>query len=149
MQLKSAYDIDIERIAYKYGIYIHRKPIPARYDVFGWYKAIVIDSRVSIQEQQEQFFHELCHILRHEGHQSMMPAAFRELQEWDANRFTMYAALPYFMLKAYDFENPYIILDLSHDFNVTEDLCRKRMDQIKRNILTNSLLVSEIKQIYN
>jgi len=147
--IKMSSDIDIKRIARFYSIYIHYKQLPARYDIFGRYKAIVLDARVSIPEQREQFFHELCHILRHVGHQSMLPKAFRELQEWDANLFTMYAALPYYMVKNYDFENPYLIHDLAHDFKVTEALCKKRMEQIQRNILANSLLVSERKEIYN
>jgi len=147
--IKTSSDIDIKRIARFYSIYIHYKLMPARYDIFGRYKAIVLDARVSVPEQREQFFHELCHILRHVGHQSMMPKAFRELQEWDANLFTMYAALPYYMVKNYDFENPYLIHDLAYDFKVTEGLCKKRMEQIQRNILANSPLVSERKEIYN
>lgn len=149
IHIKTAIDIDIKRIARYYDIYIHYKPMPARYDIFGRYRAIVLDARVSKEEQREQFFHELCHILRHVGHQSMLPDAFRELQEWDANRFTVYAALPYFILKRYDFNNPHLIHDLANDFNVTEELCKKRLEQIKRNVIVNSTLVSEVKEIYN
>ena len=134
-------DIDIQQIALIEGIFIHKRPMSSRYDIFGRYKAIILDSRCTEEEQQEQFFHELCHILRHVGHQSMLPKLFRELQEWDANLFMMYAALPYFMVKKYDYNNQNLILDLSHDFNVTEELCQKRMDQIKRNIIFHSKLV--------
>lgn len=149
LHIKTAIDIDIKRIARYYDIYIHYKPLPARYDIFGRYRAIVLDSRVSLEEQREQFFHELCHILRHVGHQSMMPSAFRELQEWDANRFMMYAALPYYLIRKYDFNNSYLIHDLANDFKVREDLCKKRLEQIKRNVIVNSTLVSEVKEIYN
>lgn len=79
----------------------------------------------------------------------MMPEAFRELQERDANNFTMYAALPYFLLKDYDFIDPYLIHDLATDFKVTEELCIKRIEQIKRNYLHDSLLVAEQRQLYN
>src|SRR5690625_3765727 len=147
--IKMSSDIDIKRIARFYSIYIHYKQLPARYDIFGRYKAIVLDARVSIPEQREQFFHELCHILRHVGHQSMLPKAFRELQEWDANLFTMYAALPYFMVKQYDFEDPYLIQHLATDFKISEDLCKKRIEQIKRNFLYNKMLVAESNQMYN
>ncbi|MFD2628821.1 ImmA/IrrE family metallo-endopeptidase [Oceanobacillus kapialis] len=91
--------INIKRIARQERIFIHKKPMPARYDIHGRYQAIVLDSRTKPEQQREQFFHELCHILRHVGHQGMMPDAFRQLQEWDANRFMMYATLPYYMLK--------------------------------------------------
>lgn len=140
MNIKEAPDINIKRIARIYDISIHYKPMPARYDIFGRYRGIVLDSRVSVPEQREQFFHESCHVLRHVGHQSMMTKAFRELQEWDANRFTMYAALPYYMVKNYNFEDPQIIINLAHNFKVTEDLCKKRMEHIKRNILMNPSL---------
>lgn len=123
--------------------------MPARYDIYGRYRGIVLDSRCKPDEQREQFFHELCHILRHVGHQSIMPEAFRELQEWDANNFTMYAALPYFMVKQYDFEDPYLIHNLATDFKITESLCKKRIKQIQRNFLYNSLLVAEPVPMYN
>lgn len=142
-------DISSNRIARSYGIFIHRNEMPARYDIYGRYQAIILDSRCTPEEQREQFFHELCHILRHVGHQSMMPEAFRQLQEWDANRFTMYAALPYFMVKKYDYNNLHLIEDLAEDFKVSEELCIKRMDHIKRNIIANSSLVRSYQEVYN
>lgn len=146
--IKTPQDIDKTLIARYYGIYIHYKPMSPRYDVYGRYRAIVLDSRSTIEEQREQFFHELCHILRHVGHQSMMPKAFRELQEWDAHHFTMYAVLPYFMVKQFDFEDPLIIQTLSQAFKVTESLCKKRLDHIKRNIMFRYQFVSENKTLY-
>lgn len=147
--IKTAQDIDIEEIARIYSIFIHYRSMPARYDIYGRFKAIILDDRSNPSEQREQFFHELCHILRHVGHQSMLPKAFRELQEWDANNFTLYAALPYFMVKQYDFEDPYLIHHLATDFKITEELCKKRIEQIKRNLLYNNLLVAESKPMYN
>lgn len=137
-KINTASDIDIYRIARKERIFIHIKPFPSRFDVYGRYQAITLDSRCSPEEQREQFFHELCHILRHVGNQTMMPNAFRELQEWDANHFMMYAALPYYLVKQYDYFNPNLIRDLANDFKVTEELCFKRMEHIKRNIMLNT-----------
>lgn len=141
-KIYSPADINLQQIAKTEKIFIHRKPMPARYDIYGRYQAITLDSRCPPYEQREQFFHELCHILRHVGHQSMMSEAFRELQEWDANRFTMYAALPYFMVKKYDFYNSRLIEDLAHDFKVSEELCFKRLEQIKRNIMSSAYLIA-------
>lgn len=149
LHIKTPQDICIKQLARTYSIFIHHKPMPSRYDIYGYFRGIVLDSRCSKEEQREQFFHELCHILRHAGHQTMMPEAFRQLQEWDADHFTMYAALPYFMVKEYDFNNPYLIHDLSNDFKVTEDLAKKRLEHIKRNTLNRSLLVAETKQMYD
>lgn len=148
LRLKEPRDININRIAWFYSIYIHHREMPARYDIFGKYKAIVLDSRCTKEEQREQFFHEFCHILRHVGHQSMLPKAFRELQEWDAQLFTMYAALPYYMVREYDFEDPNIIYNLSMDFKVTEELCIRRLEQIKRNYITYSFIARQSKARY-
>lgn len=141
-------DIDITHLAYKFTIFIHYKPIPARFDVYHRYKGIVLDNRCSPEEQREQFFHELCHILRHAGHQTMMPEAFRELQEWDAEKFLMYAALPYPMLANYNFNDEHLIQHLMDDFKVTKELCIKRLEHIQRNTL-NAALVAEFKSMYN
>ena len=147
--IKTAQDIEVSRLAYVHSIYIHYKQMPSRYDIYGRYRGIVLDARCSPEEQREQFFHELCHILRHAGHQTMMPEAFRQLQEWDANHFTMYASLPYFMVREYDFNDPYLIHDLAEDFKVTEHLAKKRMEHIERNMLHRQLLVAEQKPVYN
>src|SRR5690625_1109196 len=142
-------DLKISRIARIFNVFVKQDSIPARFDIFGRYRGIVLDSRESIEVQREQFFHELCHILRHAGHQTMMPEAFRQLQEWDANHFTMYASLPYFMVREYDFNDPYLIHDLAEDFKVTEHLAKKRMEHIERNMLHHQLLVVEQKPVYN
>ncbi|MFD2637731.1 ImmA/IrrE family metallo-endopeptidase [Piscibacillus salipiscarius] len=129
----SSHDMDIFQIALKHGIYLHKKPMLPRYDVFGRYKGIIIDSREKEEIQREQFFHELCHVLRHCGHQSMIPEAFRELQERDARHFTLYAALPSHMIKHYDFTDELIIGTLSETFKVRKELVVERLDRIYRN----------------
>lgn len=147
MRIQDPADIDIKYLSYRFSIFIHYKPMPARYDIYGRYRAIVLDDRCTLVEQREQFFHEYCHILRHSGHQTMMPKAYRELQEWDANQFVMYAALPSFLLKSYDFDDPMLVQYLADDFKVTEDLCVKRLEQIKRKQM-NDLLVAEKEHVY-
>ncbi|MFC4389107.1 ImmA/IrrE family metallo-endopeptidase [Gracilibacillus marinus] len=128
-------DINPEKIGIIFGIYIHYKPLPTRYDIFGRYKAININKHQESNLQKEEFLHELGHILRHSGHQTMMSDAFRELQEWDARNFTLYAALPHHMIKNYNLDDPYIIDQLSYDFCVTPTLCKTRLDKIKSNII--------------
>ncbi|MFP3467941.1 ImmA/IrrE family metallo-endopeptidase, partial [Leifsonia sp. SIMBA_070] len=86
------------------------------------FKSITIDKRLPSSIQREHFYHELCHILRHAGRQIIMPAAFRELQEWDATNFTRYAALPIHMLSSIEFSHPGIIDYLSSQFGVTPEL---------------------------
>lgn len=124
--------INIEYIARQYRIFLHKKPMPANFQVIGRYQGINIDSRESIEVQREMFFHELCHILRHAGVQSMMPEAFRQLQEWDARCFAKYAAIPYHMLNYVDINSPYVIDQMVDIFKVSPELCLERLEQIYR-----------------
>ncbi|RPF57023.1 uncharacterized protein DUF955 [Aquisalibacillus elongatus] len=143
-KIMTSQDMNINQISLKHGIFLHRKPMTARYDVFGRYKGIVIDSRERVEIQREQFFHELCHILRHSGRQTMMPEAFRELQERDARHFTLYASLPAHMIKTYDFTNEFIIETLADNFKVRKELVTERLDRIYRNQKNSTILQAHI-----
>lgn len=126
-------DIDERTIARSFDIHLTYKEKRSFAFEDGKFKLINIDSRLSKSEQREQFFHELCHILRHCGYQTMMPKAFRELQEFDAMRFTRYATIPFGMLKYIDLKSPHVIYEMANTFNVSEDICRERLDGIYRN----------------
>lgn len=139
--------INIEYIARIYSIYIHRKPLPSNYEVLGRYRGIVIDNREPKDIQKEMFFHEWCHILRHTGSQTMMPEAFRELQEWDARHFVKYAAIPFHMLKYIDFHSEFVIDQMVSLFKVTPELCEERLVQIQNRCLSNSF-IAEIRHPY-
>jgi Zn-dependent peptidase ImmA (M78 family) len=106
----------------------------------GRFKLININNDQDITAKREIFFHELCHILRHEGSQYMMPKAFRELQEWDCGHFTRYAAIPFHMLHTVDWKSPTLIEDMSNKFKVSEELCRNRVDHIYRNMLPQKVI---------
>ncbi|WP_017728198.1 ImmA/IrrE family metallo-endopeptidase [Halalkalibacterium ligniniphilum] len=101
----------------------------------GRFKLIAINSELEREVQREQFYHELAHILRHAGRQIMMPKAFRELQEWDANNFTRYAALPLHMLREFNLNDDNIIDQLSEEFKVTKGLCEYRLERIYANLI--------------
>lgn len=123
--------LKVAKIAQRMDIFLHRKPKSSSYLIHGRYKGITLDSREDLLTQKEHFYHELSHILRHVGIQSMMPEAFRELQERDARHFTLYAALPFHMVSKYDLSDPYIVDRWVDDFKVTPALCEKRLQIIK------------------
>ncbi|QGH32578.1 ImmA/IrrE family metallo-endopeptidase [Gracilibacillus salitolerans] len=125
--------INLKQIALSFHIWTSYKEKRSFAFQDGKYRIINIDARLTEQEQREQFFHELCHLLRHCGSQLIMPKAFRELQEWDAIRFTKYAAIPYSMLQLFDLKSDYIIEEIAESFKVHEDLARERMEGIYRN----------------
>ncbi|MBG9603925.1 ImmA/IrrE family metallo-endopeptidase [Cytobacillus firmus] len=132
MKIYRPNQIDEEIIAKRHAIFLHKKPYPSFYQIVGRYRGITVDNRVLKTIQREQFFHELCHLLRHAGKQSKMPHSFRILQEWDSYHFTKYAAIPHHMLKFVDFEDPYVVDIMSGMFKITPDLCIERLEDIKR-----------------
>lgn len=125
--------INEQAIAQAFNIF-YKKAIMAHSIEQGKFRLICVSESKNKYEQREEFYHELCHILRHAGRQIMMPKAFRELQEWDANRFTLYAAIPIHMLKYIDFHDPNIIENMSEIFGVTQKLCHDRLTRIYNNI---------------
>ncbi|GGC97397.1 hypothetical protein GCM10007216_30220 [Thalassobacillus devorans] len=130
-------DLDIKDIGWENEISLQFRPIQASYIRIGNIKSIVVDSRLPNVVQREQFFHELCHALRHAGCQSMMPKDFYELQERDAKHFTLYAALPSHMIQDYSLHSPNIIEQWSKDFKIPSYLCAERLEQIKRRVVPN------------
>lgn len=128
-------DIDETKIANDLRIYLIYTEMRSFAKVEGNFKLININKDLDKGEQREIFFHELCHILRHEGCQyKLMPTAFRELQERDANHFTRYAAIPFHMLGLFDWKSPTLAKDMSQVFKVSEELCQYRIDHIYRNL---------------
>lgn len=138
-------DIDIEKITELNSIIYDEKPINSHYLEIGDAKIIIVNSRLTPEIQREQFFHELCHVLRHAGIQTMMPKAFREYQEWNAKHFTRYAAIPYHMLKYIDYTSPDAVTVTSSMFKVTPKLVISRFSEIKRRI---ECKIAESKILY-
>lgn len=91
------------------------------------------------KEQREQFYHELCHHLRHAGYQLVTNKLFREWQEWDSNKFVLLAAIPYHMLNHISLNDCLEINKLSNTFGVPEELCEKRVEYIYNRIEARKL----------
>lgn len=115
--------------------------------------AIFLDADKPPLETREIFFHELCHPLLHHGDQLGMSSNQRLHQEEQAGHFQLYAALPFFMIRALPL--PQLELDIIHllatEFTVTHDLARKRWEQIHRRIYTGEShyqLVAEMRNRY-
>jgi hypothetical protein len=107
----------------------------------GYFQLINIHKSLDILKQREVFFHELCHILRHSGNQyKLMPAAFKELQEWDARHFTRYAAIPFHMLGYVNWTSPTLIDEMAETFKISEEICLYRVNHINRNKLPKKVI---------
>lgn len=98
--------------------------------------SICLNRRLSPAEQWEDFLHELCHLLLHCGNQMMLPEDFVDLQEEQAGHFQLYAAVPFYMLKAIDLPvtKEKLALFLMQEFRITYRLACRRADQIYRRI---------------
>lgn len=132
-------DLEINRVADVFGgeITYLRTRSHARWEDDGTSEfMIILDSRLDESSARGEFFHELCHPLRHVGDQKMLPKAFRDLQEMQASLFQQYAAIPFFMV--HDLDMPVyekdIPLYLAHVFNVPVSLSNRRFNQIKGRI---------------
>jgi Zn-dependent peptidase ImmA (M78 family) len=130
--------LDIESIAKSFNItieYLQEAPERAIWDEED--AVIFLKPNQETETLRTKFFHELCHPLRHYGDQITMNVdTFRELQEIQANQFRLYAAIPFYMLTTLEpvrYENE-LIAQIQYIFKVTEDLAKRRIEQIKRRI---------------
>ena len=142
IQMEILYPSDLKRelIAKVFEVDYESDLSPAFSGVEEGESFIVTDNRLSSEEQNEQFYHELCHVLLHEGNQNSMFQMFRLKQEFDAHLFTMYASIPYHMI---DFSTGNTIRSLQQTFNVPYHIAKSRFEDIRRKLFIAS------KQITN
>lgn len=135
--IQYADDLDIYRIAEIFNIDIISYSGPSLAD---WeedqYRVIFLNAYLREEQKRQVFFHELCHPLLHAGNQRMMPEAFKELQEIQASRFQLYAAMPVFMIEEFkDLPASVFTKILAEEFVLPERFVKLRIDQIKRRIM--------------
>ncbi|GAB6254496.1 ImmA/IrrE family metallo-endopeptidase [Peribacillus sp. N1] len=140
-----AHQLDFLDVAARLGLVVSFAEMSSRnYD-----GEIIIEDRLSSQEQWQDFAHELCHVLRHDGNQIFMPKPFLELQENQANYFAYHFCIPTFMLLK--LEMPYhcnqAIYYLANTFNVTNEFAAQRFERYHSQIYT-SHLVAENSKVY-
>ncbi|ASA22002.1 ImmA/IrrE family metallo-endopeptidase [Paenibacillus donghaensis] len=105
-------------------------------------KVIFLDRRDDYVEQRKVFFHELCHVIRHSGDQWWMPELFREAQENDANRFALYAMIPFYMFeqKQLPVNRREVISLLVSEFQTYPDFAKLRLKQIEDRITVSKFM---------
>ncbi|OMD64627.1 hypothetical protein BSK62_16790 [Paenibacillus odorifer] len=127
-------DLDIDKIALSFGVdivYYDKTTFSENEE-----RVIFIDNRNDRTEQRKVFFHELCHVIRHSGDQRWMPDLFREAQEIDANRFALYATIPFFMLEqiTLPIHRSEAISLLALEFHAYPELIELRLKQVEDRI---------------
>ncbi|WP_052675983.1 ImmA/IrrE family metallo-endopeptidase [Paenibacillus sp. IHBB 10380] len=100
-------------------------------------RVIFLNKKDSNISSRLNFFHELCHVIRHFGDQRNMPKLFKEAQEAEAQQFVFYAAIPFFMLQNLPIPDRRgeAIQYIAKIFHVTPKFSKQRLDQIDRRVL--------------
>jgi len=140
--------LTIREIARRLNVWVYFKPIVSKgLEINPNIYTINIDSRLSPIKQWLDFLHELGHLLRHAGNQTILPKLFTQAQETEAENFVLYAAMPFFMIS--QFKLPGNRKDAIHflaaAFKVPFKLAEKRLDQIQRREFEGTLMNSYIR----
>ena len=96
---------------------------------------ILLNENSTVQQQWQDFCHELAHVLLHVGNQSKIKESFRQYQEAKANNFMYHAAVPSFMLDELNILNSCsaTIHKVQKLFNVEYTFAEKRLQQYLSN----------------
>ncbi|MER2040083.1 MAG: ImmA/IrrE family metallo-endopeptidase, partial [Solibacillus sp.] len=98
LDIKKPQELKFQSIAEQLGIHVFYWPDASQALFTGSKAFILLNEKLTPQQQWEEFCHELSHVLFHVGNQSKIPTRFIEYQEAKANIFMYHAAIPTFML---------------------------------------------------
>ncbi|WP_410514546.1 ImmA/IrrE family metallo-endopeptidase [Paenibacillus sp. BR2-3] len=143
LDIKDPSQISIEYISERLHIWIHYLAVRSKgIEASAGMYSMFIDSRLPAGIQRLEFLHELCHLLRHAGKQTLMPEHFTQPQEDEADRFILYAAMPYSMISRSTLPElrSEAISMITTEFQVPAELAMQRIDQIQRRIFQGQLL---------
>ncbi|RAU92481.1 ImmA/IrrE family metallo-endopeptidase [Paenibacillus sp. YN15] len=133
----SPHEMNLDRIAALFGIDVMYYMGPSFADwKDGQYSVIFLNKLLTVDKQREAFFHELCHPLRHVGHQKLLPPGLAQLQEVQAETFQLYASMPFYMLVEYEecLRSGNGLYTLATEFALPESLVKRRLKQIMSRI---------------
>jgi len=132
-----AVDLDIDHVADIFGVEVRMYTGPSFAE---WkddeYSFLFINGYLPEEQRREQFFHKLCHPLRHAGRQDShkMPQSLIKLQETQAEHFQLYAAMPWYMLEEFEAITHYATFPkvIAEAFTLPLPLVQKRIAQMMR-----------------
>ncbi len=96
--IEHASQLDLDLIASIWDAEVWQYPFPSQSIWDGQQNIICLNTLSDPLQRRAEFFHELGHIARHVGSQAGLHQLFIELQEWQADRFQLVAAMPYYLL---------------------------------------------------
>jgi len=140
--------LDLDRVAAIFNAVIGTIAEPNARVFYDGEDALMLLSAFAIEEQRRvQFFHELCHVLLHDGNQNRMPTLFMELQEQQAEASQLRIAMPAFLLDEFKHirhKGMYIKI-LSEEFKLPISFVTRRVEQIQRQLLRIGLEEEAVK----
>ncbi|UII56674.1 ImmA/IrrE family metallo-endopeptidase [Cytobacillus spongiae] len=128
-------DIDMVYIAEQFKVKLHFYDDGSTAVENGEELHMFIDERLTPQEQWQDFAHELCHLIRHNGNQlwlsTKLSTDYIKLQESQAENFMYHFCVPSFMLLDYQVIDFHTLNEgvpfVSNVFNVTDEFAKKRL----------------------
>lgn len=141
--------LTIDELSQRLNIWVYYENIRSRaIDSATGMCSMFIDNRLLPQLQWLEFLHELCHLLRHAGNQTIMPSSFLEAQEEEADRFAMYASVPFSILSRLPVPDrrSEAIAYIADEFRIPPDIAEKRLEQIQRKVLQGTLIAAAQEQ---
>jgi hypothetical protein len=135
-------DLSIRNLTRIFSVFLFPTFGPTRHAEEDGIRVILMTEGLNKFEFKKRFFHELCHLLRHEGDQFMMPKIWRDFLEMDAKRFTNLAMMPFFILRELE---PYEWhpMRLTAKFDVSYEYACDRLAYIQNRIEANYLAEQE------
>ncbi|MDN4078155.1 ImmA/IrrE family metallo-endopeptidase [Paenibacillus polymyxa] len=131
LNINYPHELDIDQIAALWGadiVYYEGKP-HAFWNEEG--SVIFLNNSDSIPKQRSDFFHELSHIVQHEGDQGNLPGLFVDLQETQAWHFSLIASMPHYLLPVpLEMTKDVYVRLLADEFHVPQELAADRVEQI-------------------
>lgn len=141
LNITDLHQLNLEEMAYRLNIWYYLKPMPSKGVEINGTLTMILNNQLSKEEQWTDFLHELCHLLRHAGNQTVMPEAFTQAQENEAEYFAIYAAIPFSIFSRLPIPDRLsdAITYVAEAFHVPLPFAEKRVEQIQRRILQGCL----------
>ena len=137
--------LDLQNVSRKLEIWIYNFAGTSEAVYSNGRQYIFLNRNLSIEQKWQEFGHELCHILRHAGHQRKMHYLFQELQEWQADNFALHFCIPTFMLQRIrlppDIRHAAVVI--AELFKVEEAFAEERLKRYSNKLQSKEFLVAE------
>ncbi|MEF3302403.1 ImmA/IrrE family metallo-endopeptidase [Paenibacillus sp. GYB003] len=141
LNIREPHELDPETIAAGLGIWLHYAPVASQAIDRAGLQSVVLDNRLTRQEQWQDFGHELCHLLHHAGNQLTMGESFIRFQETKAANFAYQFCVPTFMLLRCELPRleAEAVAVIASQFGVTPEFAKERLKRHNRQVTSNRL----------